>query len=189
MSEKNSPGTLASVKFRTIAHFYDSDDPTPEDHRELTDRAENAIILAVLDVPDKKISPICDHIELSFPGSDLTPGREAAIISATKSHFKTRSGEIKRSSILTTRVGFREVWLTIGVAIPSFIGIALLTKFQHIPVAIILINVLVIFCWVVIWQPFQSLVFDRWTLAEKAKIYGQIADMDIRVIPTREIEE
>ena len=184
MSEKNSPGTLASVKFRTIAHFYDPDDPTPENNRELTDRAENAIVLSVLDVPDKKISPICDHIELLFPGPDLTPGRETAIVSATRSHFKNRSSEIKRSSILTIRVGLREVWLTVGVAIPSFIGIALLTKFQHVPLAVIMLNVLVIFCWVVIWQPFQSLVFDRWTLAEKSKIFRRIADMDIRVLPS-----
>lgn len=183
MSEKHSPGTLAIVKFRTIAHFYDSDDPTPEDNRELTDRAENAIVLSVLDVPDKKISPICDHIELVFPLSDLTPGRENSIISATRSHFRVRSDEIKRSSILTIRVGLREFWLTIGVAIPSFIGIALLTDFKNIPLAVILLNVLVIFCWVVIWQPFQSLVFDRWTLSEKSKIYRQIADMEIRVIP------
>jgi hypothetical protein len=184
MSEQYSPGTLASISFRTIAHFYDADDPSPECDRELTDRAENAIVLSVLDVPDKKISPICDHIELQFPPSDLTPERQTAIVSATKSHFKNRSTEIKRSSILTVRVGLREVWLTIGVAIPSFIGIALLTKFQHIPLAVIVLNVLVIFCWVVIWQPFQSLVFDRWTLAEKSKVYSQIAAMDIRVLPS-----
>ena len=184
MSEKNNPGTLASVTFRTIAHFYDPDDPSPEYNRELTDRAENAILLAVLDVPDKKISPICDHIELRFPASDLTPGRQTAIVSATRSHFSNRSIEIKRSSILTVRVGLRECWLTIGVAIPSFIGIAALTRFQHLPLAIILLNVLVIFCWVVIWQPFQSLVFDRWTLAEKSKVYRIIADMDIGVLPS-----
>jgi hypothetical protein len=184
MLEKNNPRTLASVTFRTIAHFYDSDDPSPEQDRELTDRAENAIVLSVLDVPDKKISPICDHIELRFPSSDLNPDRQDAIVSATKAHFKNRSAEIKRSSILTVRVGLREVWLTIGVAIPSFIGIALLTEFPHVAPAVIALNVLVIFCWVVIWQPFQSLVFDRWTLAEKSKVYRQIADMDIRVVPS-----
>jgi hypothetical protein len=185
MSEQYSSGTLASITFRTIAHFYDSDDPSPECDRELTDRAENAIVLSVLDVPDKKISPICDHIELQFPLSDLTPERQTAIVSATKSHFKNRSSEIKRSSILTVRVGLRELWLTLGVALPSFTLIAIFTRFPHIPLAVISLNVLVIFCWVVIWQPFQSLVFDRWTLAEKSKIYRQIADMDIRVIPSR----
>jgi hypothetical protein len=185
MSEQYSSGTLASITFRTIAHFYDSDDPSPECDRELTDRAENAIVLSVLDVPDKKISPICDHIELQFPPSDLTPERQTAIVSATKSHFKNRSSEIKRSSILTVRVGLRELWLTLGVALPSFTLIAIFTRFPHVPLAVILLNVLVIFCWVVIWQPFQSLVFDRWTLAEKSKIYRQIADMDIRVIPSR----
>ena len=42
-------------------------------------------------------------------------------------------------------------------------------------------NVLVIFCWVTIWQPFQSIVFDRWTQSVKAKVYREIAKMDISV--------
>jgi hypothetical protein len=39
----------------------------------------------------------------------------------------------------------------------------------------------VIFCWVVIWQPFQSLVFDRWTLSKTVKIYKKISGMEISV--------
>jgi hypothetical protein len=42
-------------------------------------------------------------------------------------------------------------------------------------------NVLVIFCWVTIWQPFQSLVFDRWTLSKTAEVYRKVAEMKIRV--------
>lgn len=182
MHETMSPRTLAKVRFRTIAHFYDPDDPSPEYDRELTDRAEEAIFLSVLDVPDKKISPICDHIELCFPRSDITPERSDAIVSAIKSHFRNRSDDIRKSRILTVRVGLREFWLTIAVAIPSFIGIAVLTRFQHEPLAVIGLNVLVIFCWVVIWQPFQSLVFDRWTLEEKSKVYRSIADMKMEVV-------
>jgi hypothetical protein len=41
--------------------------------------------------------------------------------------------------------------------------------------------VLIIFCWVTIWQPFQSLVFDRWTQSKTANVYERIAGMDIRV--------
>jgi hypothetical protein len=36
---------------------------------------------------------------------------------------------------------------------------------------------------VTIWQPFQSLVFDRWTQSETARVYGKIAGMDISVKP------
>jgi hypothetical protein len=183
MSDEKGPGTLAKVTFRTIVHFYDPDDPSPENTRELTDRAENAILLHVLDVPDKKKAPICNHIELQFPAPELTPQRQIAIISATKSHFMNRSEEIRRMQILTVRVGLREFWLTILVCVPSFTGIAALTLFPHEALSIIALNILVIFCWVVIWQPFQSLVFDRWTQAEKSKIYRQIAEMDITVLP------
>ena len=40
-----------------------------------------------------------------------------------------------------------------------------------------------IFCWVTIWQPFQSLVFDRWTQNKTAKVCRKIAGMDITVHP------
>ena len=82
---------------------------------------------------------------------------------------------------ITQRVGLREFRLTLAVCIPSFIGIAICSQFKGNPVAEVIDNVLIIFCWVTIWQPFQSLVFDRWTQSETAKIYGKIADMDIRV--------
>ena len=41
-NEQKKNGT--SVAFRTIAHFYDSDDPTPENNRELSDRAETCLL-------------------------------------------------------------------------------------------------------------------------------------------------
>lgn len=59
--------------------------------------------------------------------------------------------------------------------------VAICSQFKGNAFAEVIENVLVIFCGVTIWQPFQSLVFDRWTLSETAKIYARIADMDIRV--------
>ncbi|MCX6696788.1 MAG: hypothetical protein NTV84_04375 [Methanoregula sp.] len=76
-----------------------------------------------------------------------------------------------------------EVRLTLAVCIPSFIGIAICSQFKGNPINEVVENVLVIFCWVVIWQPFQSLVFDRWTLSKTAKVYEKIAGMEISVRP------
>ena len=82
---------------------------------------------------------------------------------------------------LTVRVGLREFRLTLAVCVPSFIGIAICSQFKGNPLVEVIENVLIIFCWVTIWQPFQSLVFDRWTQAEQAKVYRKIAGMDISV--------
>ena len=65
--------------------------------------------------------------------------------------------------------------------IPSFIGISFCSQFKGNPLAEVIENILIIFCWVTIWQPFQSLVFDRWTQSETAKVYRKIAEMEIRV--------
>lgn len=179
----DSKTLVASVPFRTIAHFYDADDPTPENDRELSDRAEDSISRAVLHVPKGYHADICNELALRFPASDLTTERETAIVSATRSHFRRRADEIEAGRQLTVRAGLREIRLTVAVCAPSFIGIAICSQFKGNPINEVIENVLIIFCWVTIWQPFQSLVFDRWTQAVKAKIYRKIADMKISVSP------
>lgn len=178
-NEQKKNGT--SVTFRTIAHFYDSDDPTPENNRELSDRAETEIFHQVLSVPKGDHKEMCNHLEIVIPASELTPDRQAAIISAIRSHFWLRAVEVQRDMKLTQKVGLREFRLTIAVCIPSFIGIAICSQFKGNPISEVLENVLVIFCWVTIWQPFQSLVFDRWTQSKTALVYRKIADMAISV--------
>jgi hypothetical protein len=174
----------ASVPFRTIAHLFDPDDPSLENSRLLTDAAENQIFREVLDVPKGNPSHINTRVKILLPASDLTPGRTDAIIAAIRAHFSTRADEIQRDMRLTVRVGLREFRLTVAVCVPSFIGIAICSQFKGNPLIEVIENVLIIFCWVTIWQPFQSLVFDRWTQAEQAKVYRKIAGMDISVKPS-----
>ncbi|MDO9036021.1 MAG: hypothetical protein Q7U51_12550 [Methanoregula sp.] len=178
-NEQKKNGT--SVTFRTIAHFYDSEDPTPENNRELSDRAETEIFHQVLSVPKGDHKEMCNHLEIIIPASDLTPDRQNSIISAIRSHFRLRAVEVQRDMKLTQKVGLREFRLTIAVCIPSFIGIAICSQFKGNPISEVLENVLVIFCWVTIWQPFQSLVFERWTQSKTALVYRKIADMAISV--------
>lgn len=171
------------VAFRTITHLYDPDDPSPENTRELSDRAEADISHAVLDMPHPLRAARECGLTISIPASEFTPGRGREIPDAVRSHFLIRAAELRRSSRLIRRVGIREFRLTIAVCIPAFTGIALLAPHTREPFAAIASNVLTIFSWVVIWQPFQSLVFDRWTQSVQAKVYRQIAEMEMKVIP------
>jgi len=173
----------ARIAFRTIAHLYDADDPSPEDYRELTDRAEGQIFRSVVDKAKGSRRELRNSIEITLPASDLAPGRDRSIVSAVRSHFRIRADEMQRSMRLTQRAGLREIRLTIAVCVPSFLGIAACSQFRGDPLIEVIENVLVIFCWVTIWQPFQSLVFDRWTAGVTAKVYRQIAEMEIRVRP------
>ena len=184
MTGKNSPETSSVlVSFRTIAHFYDPDDPSPEDRRELSDRAEEQIFRQVLDVPKISRKNMPDKLEILIPARDIPPGGPDAIAAAIRAHFLNRAGEVERDTKLTLKVGLREFRLTIAVCIPSFVGIAICSQFKGDPVAEVVEQVLVIFCWVTIWQPFQSVVFDRWTQSKRAQVYRAIADMKISVRP------
>jgi hypothetical protein len=100
---------------------------------------------------------------------------------ATRAHFTLREGELRRDMEFTVREGLREFRLTTVVCIFLFSGIALAAHFPREPFAELVKNVFVIFSWVVIWQPFQSLVFDRWTLSERARIYALVRAMEISV--------
>jgi hypothetical protein len=181
-SSTGSEKERVQVPFRTIAHFYDPDDPSPEGSRELSDRAESAILHAVLDTRYPLKARTRSRLEISLPAADYNPGREKDIAAAIRAHFLTRAGELGRDRRLTWKIGMREFRLTVGVCIPAFSIIVLADRFPHEPVALILQNVMVIFSWVVIWQPFQALVFDRWTQSEQAKVCREIAGMDISVV-------
>jgi len=168
-----------TVSFKAVAQIYDSDDPSPEAHRDLSDTAEDRIFHAILAVPNRLRATICDRLAIRVPG--LAPGDDEAVAAAVREHFSRRAGEITNDTRLTVRVGLRECRLTIAVCVPSFIGIGICSQFKGDPIVEVLENVLVIFCWVTIWQPFQSLVFDRWTQKETAAIYKKIAGMPISV--------
>jgi hypothetical protein len=172
---------LVSVPFRSIALFYNGDDPSPEDSRLLSDSAEDRIFRTVLDVPKGYRKEAYGRLELRFPASDLPPGRAESVVGAVRAHFRSRAMDFLRDRRITQRAGLREFRLTIAICIPAFAGIAICSQFKGNPVAEVTENVLIIFSWVTIWQPFQSLVFDRWTQKTTARVYRHIADMEIAV--------
>lgn len=171
----------ASVAFRSIAQFYDSDDPSPEEVRQLSDRAEDRIARAVIDIPRGYRDTAFKKLELVFPEAELPPGRAETVIAAVRAHFQERVPDFERDRRLTWREGLREFRLTIAVCIPAFAGIAVCSQFHGNPVAEVVENVFIICSWVVIWQPFQSLVFDRWTQGVSARVFDHVAHMDISV--------
>ena len=179
MARAGDPQKTGTVSFKSVSQIYDSDDPSPEAHRDLSENAEERIFHALLAVPRGLRADLFDQLVIRVP--DLAPGQEANVVSAVREHFLRRASEIKDQSSLTIRTGLRECRLTAAVCIPSFIGIGICTQFKGDPLVEILENVLVIFCWVTIWQPFQSLVFDRWTEKVTADIYKKIAVMPISV--------
>ena len=181
MEHDNETTTSGTVAFKSVAQIYDGDDPSPEGYRDLSDRAEDRIFHAVLAVPKGFRAGLRRDLIIRVPAQELTPGREDAIISATRSYFLRRAGEVQEDMKLTRRVGLREFRLTVAVCVPSFVGIAICSQFKGDALAEVAENVLVIFCWVTIWQPFQSLVFDRWTKSKTAQVYRKIASMEIRV--------
>jgi hypothetical protein len=183
MPEQQPTTRTTSVSFRTLAHFYNADDPSPEESRELSERAEEQIFREVLETARESKKDVGGLLEIVLPPGDLAQGRSAAIMAAVRSHFRIRSREVNRDMKLTRMVGLREIWLTIAVCIPAFIGIAICSQYKGNALAEVVENIFIICSWVVIWQPFQSLVFDRWTLSERARVYGRIADMEIAVRP------
>jgi hypothetical protein len=183
MTEQPAAASCTTVSFRTLAHFYDADDPSPEESRELSDRAEEQIFREVLDTSRISKKEMGGRLEIVLPSGDLAPGRSAAIIAAVRSHFRIRSREVDRDMKLTRMVGLREIRLTIAVCVPAFIGIAICSQYKGNALAEVVENIFIICSWVVIWQPFQSLVFDRWTLSERARVYAKIAEMEISVRP------
>jgi hypothetical protein len=179
----NPKMTDVSVSFRTIAHFFDTDDPSPEECRELSDRAEEEIAKNVTYF--LKTIPLSGQGDLIvfFPQTDINQKRELDLPLSISSHFNTRIIELERDRKLIWWEGIREFRLTIAVLIPALLGIGITTVFAKDVVAVIVQNILVICSWVVIWQPFQTLVFDRWAISVRIRIYKHITKMKIQIKP------
>jgi hypothetical protein len=187
MHMKHKGLRTATVAFRSVAGMYDSDDPWPEYARRLSDRAEEQIALSVEEQLTGFHPRHMPVLEVIIPVSDLTEDRKTSIPSAIRAHFFSRADETEREKHRTVRVGLREFRLTIAVCIPSFLGFVFASRFEHNPLALVVQNILVIFCWVVIWQPFQSLVFDRWTLSAQARVDRLISRMEITIVGRADI--
>ncbi|HVP96503.1 hypothetical protein [Methanoregula sp.] len=180
MAHDTTTPRTGTASFKSVAQMYDSDDPSPEAHRDLSENAEDRIFHAILSVHRGLRTGICDRLAIRVP--DTAPGQGDTIVSAVREHFLRRADEKNSATKVMVRVGLRECWLTAAVCIPAFIGIGICSQFRGNPFVEVAENVLIIMCWVVIWQPFQSLVFDRWTLKETAAVYRKIAQMPISVI-------
>lgn len=175
------------VTFRTIAHVYDGDDKSPEAARELSERAEDEIGKSVAQF--LKMVPPSEQGDLiiCLPSSDLNEKRKDDIPNSVRLHFHTRIQDLERDRNLIWWAGLREFRLTIAVLIPALLGIASTSLFSKDIFALIVQNILIICCWVVVWQPFQTLVFDRWTLAVRIRVYLHITSMVIQVRPYERI--
>lgn len=177
------------ISFKTIAHVYDSEDPSPEECRELTDRAEEDIARTVTYFIKTVPRAEQGDLILYLPQSDLNENREHDLPRSVTLHFQSRISDLERDRKIIWWGGLREFRLTIAVLIPALIGIGLTSRISKDVVALITQNILVICCWVVIWQPFQVLVFDRWTLAVKIRVYRHISRMNILVKPTSQSQQ
>jgi len=175
------------VTFRTIAHVYDDDDPSPESGRELSERAEEEIGKSVAQF--LKMVPPSEQGDLIIylPPSDMNEKRKEDIPRSIYLHYHNRIQDLERDRALIWWAGLREFRLTIAVLIPALLGIASTSLFSKDIFALIVQNILIICCWVVIWQPFQTLVFDRWTLAVRIRVYQHITRMMIQVRPYESI--
>ena len=97
-----------TASFKSVAQIYDGDDPSPEESRDLSDRAEDRIFHAVLAVPKGFRAGLCTDLVIMVPASELTQDRSTAIISAVRSHFLRRADEVQQDMKLIQRVGLRE---------------------------------------------------------------------------------
>lgn len=176
-----------TVTFRTIAHVYDGDDKSPEAARELSERAEDEIGKSVAQFLKMVPSSEQGNLIICLPSSDLNEKRKDDIPKSVRLHFHTRIQDLERDRNLIWWAGLREFRLTIAVLIPALLGIASTSLFSKDILALIVQNILIICCWVVVWQPFQTLVFDRWTLAVRIRVYLHITSMVIQVRPYERI--
>jgi hypothetical protein len=141
---------VVELSFKRVDQFFDSDDPSPISHRDLSGDAEDAVIYAIVDREPKKT---VEYI-IRFPASEVTNEVETDLPQAFHTYFRYRCEGAKRHlRVIRKRIKYGFLTgLAISTVLLLFGFYAFSWHTQDIWGAII-IGAIVIFCWVALWDP------------------------------------
>jgi hypothetical protein len=156
---------VVELSYKRVEQFFDSDDPSIINQRDLSEDAEKALFYSIIDrESDKPVEYI-----VRFPESQVTPEVEAGLPDAVKTYFRYRSEGARRDlRIILKRIKYG---LLIGLALSTvllIVGFYLFSQHTNDVFGQVIVGSIVIFCWVALWDPID--VFLHQYLIQKGII-------------------
>jgi hypothetical protein len=170
-----------NLKFKSRDQLFEPDDPSPMHQKELTQDAEDAIIMNVFARRQK------DPLTLEIAIPDMPdPGSVTEIIDAIRHHFRFVLSEHERDTAIfirerRTALAFTALNILIGLV---YIGYC----YQHEDwmasvTGQFVGGVIIIMNWATIWDTYEYFIFDTREKRHRKKLLNKIIGADIRIIP------
>ncbi|WNY26991.1 hypothetical protein MsAm2_07740 [Methanolapillus ohkumae] len=179
---------IIELELNSADQIYNNMDPSPFYERELNNNADQYIFSAVEEVPLRKKMLLVIYARID---KELTEKKENVVKDAIHMHFERKAKSLERQMRKKTKtVGYSTIlgfiflgfclaasyWLTVNAGDNSF--------------SQVLGQGLAVIGWVVLWNPVEYLVFDRWEPRKEIRLCKKISKTDIEIIPiSRESDE
>lgn len=169
--------TLIELKLLRVEQLFNSLDPSPFHEKDLDREAEAYIVDSLRDLPPR--TPV--KLVVYLPPEALIEPEAKAAPDAIRHYFVYCHTAALRRLRLLLREG--RTTLLLGLVF-LFSCIALRQIFLRPPLTTfggILNEGLLILGWVAMWRPVETLLYDWWPLRRLARIYAELAGIDVEL--------
>ena len=170
---------VIEIVLKTVMQLFNSFDPSPFHEKELDSGAEEYLYNTVDDLP--VAAPV--KLVIYLPGELINDQIRQSIILGIKTHFSYRTAIDQRELKRLFKRGRQVLIIAIVLLFFSLLGGQLVARLPQSIITGMVQSVLLIFSWVVLWEPVYIFIYGWWPITKKQKIHKKISDMEIEVRP------
>jgi hypothetical protein len=179
--KKDHDIVVIELVLRNVMQLFNSLDPSPFHEKDLDNDAETYIFNAVDDIPYKE--PV--RMVVYLPENAINDQIRQSIILGIHNHFDYRSGVADRDLKKLFQRGRLVLAIAFVLLIMSLLARQLLATLPQSIYIRIMEEALLIFGWVVLWEPVYIFIYGWWPIISRRRIYDKIKNMDVEVSPIR----
>jgi hypothetical protein len=167
------------IRFREVAHFFNSLDPSPFLQRDLDPQAEEYIVSwAREEPPDVPL-----RVVVYLPEQEANFARQHDLAAALSNYFDQEAAMIQRDTKELFRIG--RLYLAVGLPVlfVSFLASHIVrVMLGQGPVPSALAESLLLVGWVANWKPIETYLYDWLPLRRKHKLYQRLRDAEVEIL-------
>lgn len=171
---------IVELALRTARQLFDARDPAPFRARDLDDDAERWLLDAVEELP--RNVPIVFHLHLAEPLTDALT--ERTVVDAIRAHMRYLLGRNRRDLRALMRQGLAGGAMAVALlALCMAVELSLQPLAARAHWAAAVREGVVIFGWVALWRPIETLLFSWWPHAARARLLRRVLAAEFSVQP------
>jgi hypothetical protein len=177
---KSEDGKIViELVLRNMMQLFNSFDPSPFHEKELDPNAEDYLFNTVDDLP--YVKPV--KLVIYLPDEAITDASRHSVSLGIHNHFSYRSAVDDRELKRLFRRGRQVLVIAVVLLFLSLLSRQILAMASQDIIIRMAEEALLIFGWVVLWEPVYIFIYGWWPITQKRRIHDKIRDMEIDIRP------